>query len=57
MKVLDKDHIQKMQQEKQVLVEKQALSKLNHPNFVKLHYSFQVGLKSEISRTMGICTW
>ena len=45
MKILDKDHIQKLNQEKQVLVEKKALTKLNHPNFVKLHFSFQVSLE------------
>ncbi len=42
MKVLDKAHIAKEQKEYQVLIEKQALSKLSHPNFVKLHFSFQV---------------
>lgn len=55
MKILDKDHIQKLNQEKQVLVEKKALTKLNHPNFVKLHFSFQVSL--EWVRTKAISTW
>lgn len=42
MKVLDKQHISKERKEKAVLVEKQALALLSHPNFVKLHFSFQV---------------
>ena len=40
MKVLDKAHISKESKKHQVLLEKRALSLLNHPNFVKLYFSF-----------------
>eukprot|EP00742_Colponemidia_sp_Colp-10_P002986 GILJ01003186.1.p1 GENE.GILJ01003186.1~~GILJ01003186.1.p1 ORF type:complete len:502 (+),score=48.27 GILJ01003186.1:46-1506(+) len=41
VKIIEKKHIQKENKVHQVMMEKQVLSKLNHPNIIKLYYTFQ----------------
>eukprot|EP01017_Pseudomicrothorax_dubius_P028143 TRINITY_DN3324_c0_g1_i2.p1 TRINITY_DN3324_c0_g1~~TRINITY_DN3324_c0_g1_i2.p1 ORF type:complete len:451 (+),score=91.98 TRINITY_DN3324_c0_g1_i2:112-1464(+) len=41
LKMIDKGFIAREKKQHQVFIEREVLTKLNHPNIVKLHYTFQ----------------